>query len=219
MLLLQVDKTPIVTKSARRQVLLRQSGGAETESYKTSKTRKKMSTATPLFTPIDDQPSDRGLSPAEIKHLKFQADTDQLVAAFNKDQLKLSNVDWVVTLFLIGVHVGALFAFMPMFFSWTGVAVCLALHWATCSIGICLGYHRYLAHSTRGICRDGLRMFVGRRLSFDLGSHSSSASSEVRSGRRSAFTDRRQWSVVTYSLVVPKTHYRVFSNPVSSLRS
>lgn len=107
-----------------------------------------MSTATPLILPVDDQPQDRGLTPAEIKRLKFQADTDQLVAAFHKDQLKLSNVDWVVTLFLIGVHVGALFAFMPMFFSWTGVAVCLALHWATCSIGICLGYHRYLAHKS-----------------------------------------------------------------------
>ncbi|MGV2341700.1 MAG UNVERIFIED_CONTAM: hypothetical protein LVR18_49610 [Planctomycetaceae bacterium] len=33
-------------------------------------------------------------------------------------------------------------------FSWSGLAICLALHWATCSIGICLGFHRYLAHKS-----------------------------------------------------------------------
>ena len=92
--------------------------------------------------------ADRSLSAAEVKRLKYQADTDNLVAAFHKDQLRLGNVDWVVTLFLIGVHGGALLAFLPMFFSWTSVAVAIALHWATCSIGICLGYHRYLAHKS-----------------------------------------------------------------------
>ena len=92
--------------------------------------------------------TDSGLSPAEVRRLKFQADTDVLVAAFHHDQLKLSNVDWVVTLFLIGVHVGALAAFMPSLFSWSGLALCLGLHWLTCSIGICLGYHRYLSHKS-----------------------------------------------------------------------
>lgn len=92
--------------------------------------------------------STRSLSAADIKRLQNQADTDTLVAAFHKDQLQWRNVDWVVTLFLIAVHVGALFAFMPMFFSWTGLAVCVGLHWLTCSIGICLGYHRYLAHKS-----------------------------------------------------------------------
>ena len=105
--------------------------------------RRYMSTASPSL-----PGSERSLSPKEIKRLQYQADTDTLVAAFNKDQLRLSNVDWIVTLFLIGVHVGAVAAFVPMFFSWTGVAVCLALHWLTCSIGICLGYHRYLAHKS-----------------------------------------------------------------------
>ena len=69
------------------------------------------------------------LTPAEIKRLQAQADTDTLVAAFHREQLRWSNVDWVVALFLIGVHVGALAA--PFFFSWTGLAVCLVMHWVT----------------------------------------------------------------------------------------
>ena len=86
------------------------------------------------------------LTAAEVKRQKSQADTDTLVDAFHRDKLRWSNVDWVVALFLIGVHAGALAA--PFFFSWTGLAVCLVMHWVTCSIGICLGYHRYLSHKS-----------------------------------------------------------------------
>ena len=87
-------------------------------------------------------------SQSELRRLRYQAETDTLIAAFHRDQLSLKNVDWVVTLFLVGVHVGALAAFVPALFSWSGLAICLALHWATCSIGICLGFHRYLAHKS-----------------------------------------------------------------------
>ena len=86
------------------------------------------------------------MTPAEIKRLQTQSDTDTLVAAFHRDQLRWSNVDWVVAVFLIAVHAGALAA--PFFFSWTGLAVCLVMHWVTCSLGICLGYHRFLAHKS-----------------------------------------------------------------------
>ncbi len=102
---------------------------------------------------VGQPPTDRSLTPAEVKRLKTQAETDNLVAAFHRDQLKITNVDWVVTLFLIGVHVGAIGAFFPMFFSWTGVAVCFALHWLTASIGICLGYHRFLAHKSMKLAK------------------------------------------------------------------
>jgi len=73
-------------------------------------------------------------------------DNEALLAAFHSDQLKWGNTDWVVTGFLIGIHLGALAA--PFFFSWTGLIICLVMHWLTCSIGICLGYHRYLAHKS-----------------------------------------------------------------------
>ncbi|MCH2202046.1 MAG: fatty acid desaturase [Fuerstiella sp.] len=73
-------------------------------------------------------------------------ETETLRAAFAMDRLRRDNIDWVVTLFLAAVHAGALIA--PFFFSWTGLATCLLFHWLTCSIGICLGYHRYLAHKS-----------------------------------------------------------------------
>jgi stearoyl-CoA desaturase (delta-9 desaturase) len=50
-------------------------------------------------------------------------------------------------LLIIGlVHVAALLAFVPNFFSWSGVLVCLVLHWVTGGVGICLTYHRLLTH-------------------------------------------------------------------------
>jgi stearoyl-CoA desaturase (delta-9 desaturase) len=44
------------------------------------------------------------------------------------------------------LHVGALLVFVPAFFSWSGLAVCLFLHWLTGGIGICMTYHRLLTH-------------------------------------------------------------------------
>ena len=75
-----------------------------------------------------------------------EKETETLRAAFAADRLRWDNIDWIVTLFLVAVHVGALIA--PFFFSWTGLATCVVFHWLTCSIGICLGYHRYLAHKS-----------------------------------------------------------------------
>ena len=52
----------------------------------------------------------------------------------------------VATSVLVIVHVMALFAFFPFAFSWSAVAVMFFLYWLTSSLGICLGYHRYLTH-------------------------------------------------------------------------
>ncbi len=49
-------------------------------------------------------------------------------------------------LFLVFIHISALFAFMPSLFSWTAFGLFIFLHWLTCSIGICLAYHRFLTH-------------------------------------------------------------------------
>lgn len=85
---------------------------------------------------------------AAARQQKFQEDTETLLASFRREKLSSRGIDWVVTLFLIGVHIAALFAFVPAFFSWSGLAIGLVLHWLTCSIGICLGFHRYLAHKS-----------------------------------------------------------------------
>jgi len=71
-------------------------------------------------------------------------DHERVLSGFHRDNLRRDNIDWVVAIFLAAMHVGCLAA--PFFFSWSALGVCLFLHWLTCSIGVCLGYHRYLAH-------------------------------------------------------------------------
>ena len=60
-----------------------------------------------------------------------------------KYQLKFNPT---ATAVLALVHGMALFAFFPFAFSWSAVGVMFFLYWLTSSLGICLGYHRYLTH-------------------------------------------------------------------------
>jgi fatty-acid desaturase len=53
---------------------------------------------------------------------------------------------WVSLIWIGAIHVGALLAFIPAYFSWSGLALCFLLHWLTGGIGICLTYHRLLTH-------------------------------------------------------------------------
>lgn len=55
------------------------------------------------------------------------------------DNLQLFPLIWIALM-----HVGAIASLF--FFSWAGLAACLLMHWVTGSIGVCLGYHRYLSH-------------------------------------------------------------------------
>lgn len=60
---------------------------------------------------------------------------------------KQSNfIAWGPVAVIGALHVFALLAFVPAFFSWTALAVCVFLHWLTGGIGICLTYHRLLTH-------------------------------------------------------------------------
>jgi len=70
----------------------------------------------------------------------------ELIAAFSPSNLRWNNVDWIVLGWIAIMHVGALAA--PFFFSWSAIGVALLLHWATGSLGITLGYHRYLSHKS-----------------------------------------------------------------------
>ncbi len=51
-----------------------------------------------------------------------------------------------VIAFFIFIHLGALLAFIPSTFCWSAVALMIFMHWLTASVGICLGFHRYLTH-------------------------------------------------------------------------
>ena len=62
-----------------------------------------------------------------------------------------AGIAWGPVLWIGGLHVGALLAFVPGYFSWQALAVCLVLHWLTGGIGICLTYHRLLTHRSFAI--------------------------------------------------------------------
>ncbi len=57
-----------------------------------------------------------------------------------------SAIAWPSLLWIGALHLGALLAFVPSYFSWTALGVCLVLHWLTGGIGICMTYHRLLTH-------------------------------------------------------------------------
>jgi sn-1 stearoyl-lipid 9-desaturase len=55
-------------------------------------------------------------------------------------------VAWPPLIWIAGLHLGALLAFIPANFSWSALAVCFFLMWLTGGIGICMTYHRLLTH-------------------------------------------------------------------------
>ncbi|BAZ05275.1 acyl-CoA desaturase [Calothrix sp. NIES-3974] len=55
-------------------------------------------------------------------------------------------INWVNTLFFAAVHLGALLALVPAFFSWKAVGVAVFLYWFTGGLGITLGFHRLITH-------------------------------------------------------------------------
>jgi fatty-acid desaturase len=54
--------------------------------------------------------------------------------------------NWLNAPALIGIHVVALLALWPGFFSWSALAVAAGLAYITGAIGVTLGYHRTLTH-------------------------------------------------------------------------
>ena len=61
-------------------------------------------------------------------------------------QMMTKGIDWPAAIWLTVIHVSCLVA--PFFFSWEGLVACLFLHWVTGGIGVCLGYHRLLTHTS-----------------------------------------------------------------------
>ncbi|MEO1211205.1 MAG: fatty acid desaturase [Cyanobacteria bacterium J06638_20] len=53
---------------------------------------------------------------------------------------------WHVFVPTIGLHLGALFAFLPSNFSWSAVGVAVFLHCVTIGLGISFGFHRLASH-------------------------------------------------------------------------
>lgn len=54
--------------------------------------------------------------------------------------------NWFHIGFFAPLHIGALLALLPAFFSWKAVGVGLLLYWITGGLGITLGFHRLITH-------------------------------------------------------------------------
>ena len=59
-----------------------------------------------------------------------------------------NQVAWGPFIWIAGFHLGALLAFVPGYFSWSGLLLCVVLHWLSGGIGICMTYHRLLTHAS-----------------------------------------------------------------------
>ena len=57
-----------------------------------------------------------------------------------------NHISWGPVLWIGLMHVGALLAFVPAYFSWWAVLGCFVLHYVTGGIGITMTYHRLLTH-------------------------------------------------------------------------
>jgi fatty-acid desaturase len=57
-----------------------------------------------------------------------------------------TGISWLVTGWMVGMHIAALAAFF--FFSWQGLVTAIVLHFVSACLGITLGYHRLLTHGS-----------------------------------------------------------------------
>jgi stearoyl-CoA desaturase (delta-9 desaturase) len=53
---------------------------------------------------------------------------------------------WTTIGFMIVIHLLAIVALLPRFWSWQGVVAFLVLYWVTACLGVTIGYHRLLSH-------------------------------------------------------------------------
>jgi fatty-acid desaturase len=61
-------------------------------------------------------------------------------------QPESAGLAWPSLIWIGLLHVGALLAFVPAYFTWQALLLCLVLHWVTGGLGITLTYHRLLTH-------------------------------------------------------------------------
>src|SRR5262249_26693732 len=54
--------------------------------------------------------------------------------------------NWATGIGLLIIHLGAILAFFPMFFSWSAIGAAIVITWVTGGFGITLCYHRALTH-------------------------------------------------------------------------
>ena len=85
-------------------------------------------------------------SPTTSRTDNQQVELATIQESFRRAQFRVGHVDWVVLVWMLAMHAGAIAA--PFFFEWKSVIVAIGLHWLTCSVGVCLAYHRCLSHNS-----------------------------------------------------------------------
>ncbi len=66
------------------------------------------------------------------------------MSRFPRDKTFAQPINWITTLFIIALHIGAVGALF--LFSWKGLTLAVLLWWLSGSPGIGMGYHRLLTH-------------------------------------------------------------------------
>ncbi|MEZ6055561.1 MAG: fatty acid desaturase [Planctomycetaceae bacterium] len=108
------------------------------------------------FNPVPEYEDPHAVVP-QIPATAAAKEREEILEGFYPSRLRLENVDWVVFGWMALMHIGALAA--PFYFTWQAAVVALALHWFTCSIGICMCYHRTLSH--RSLILHGPAKLIG----------------------------------------------------------
>jgi sn-2 palmitoyl-lipid 9-desaturase len=81
------------------------------------------------------------LAPAAPRRAKPSAPPAEAAAGHWSHGLDWTNVVWIML-----IHIGALAA--AFVFTWKGLVLFLVLSWLTGGLGVCLGYHRLMAHGS-----------------------------------------------------------------------
>ncbi len=71
-----------------------------------------------------------------------------------------TQIDWFYVFAVVGVHLLALLAFLPWFFSWTGLLLVPLGMYLFGTVGTCVGFHRLLTHRSFSCPRWLERTFV-----------------------------------------------------------
>ncbi|MEB3349316.1 MAG: fatty acid desaturase [Cyanobacteriota bacterium] len=60
---------------------------------------------------------------------------------------------WATVGFMVAIHLLAVVALLPRFWSWQAAATLLILYWVTACLGVTMGYHRLLSHRSYRVPR------------------------------------------------------------------
>lgn len=84
--------------------------------------------------PAEVPPSDQDPRKVDPQRLPFPEETQP------------TRILWEYVIVLTGMHLLALLAFVPWFFTWSGLVLAIAGHFLFGMLGITIGYHRLLTH-------------------------------------------------------------------------